>query len=752
VSEFGNASPRPLTPGASALPVLLALLIAALASAAPATALPSDIDALRAAAQRSAADRAIPAPSAPARAAAERPLLDARRPGPAAAALAGTASRRVASARRSLLRRLGPSGVVRMDAVTGRPRYVARLGGSLTAPSDADPGTVAQRWLAAHAGLYGLDAGELDDLAQTDRYTAPGGLTTIHWHQRVGGLEVVNEELAAAIDADGRLMQVIGPVRADVDGVETEARIDADRAAAIAAADADVSPDGKVDASELVLYGTAEGLRPAWRIGLDADSQHYYEYGIDARDGSILARQNLVAAENAKTFDLWPRADTFGKLGGGKAKIRPLKRLGSGKKDPWRYNTTAPPYNFPFQTLAGNQALLLLDFNDDNGNSANENFFVHPSGGAVNWVFDPQFFNNAPPLRCPPGGRCTWSSQGTPQNWFANAAQDGTQVYWFVNQFHDHLKAPPIGFTERSGNFELINQDGKGGVAGDDVFLQAFDGANLQGGFPNAQHVNNANMLTLADGTSPRMQMYLFTQFPPGQQPLQGVFEVNGGDDASIVYHEYTHGLSNRLVGGPSTQGTLGAQQSSAMGEGWSDFYATDYLVDKGMLPDKPSKPGELVASRYENFTAIRTQAVDCAVGAAKKKCPAFPGGSAGPGGYTFGDYGKVLGEPQVHADGEIWVQTLWDLRAALIKRLGKKQGVKRTELIVTNGLRLTPTLPTYLDARDAILQADAAAKGKGYKKTIWKVFARRGMGSNASTSGPNDNAPKQGFKSPTKK
>ncbi len=32
-------------------------------------------------------------------------------------------------------------------------------------------------------------------------------------------------------------------------------------------------------------------------------------------------------------------------------------------------------------------------------------------------------------------------------------------------------------------------------------------------------------------------------------------------------------------------------------------------------------------------------------------------------GGYTFGDFGTVLGSPEVHSDGEIWTQTLWDLR-----------------------------------------------------------------------------------------
>ena len=590
----------------------------------------------------------------------------------------------------------------------------------------------------------------------------------MHWHQSVDGIQLENEELAANVDADGRLLNVIGPARPGIEDTETTPDIGAGRALGLAAADAGATrstevsegPDGSADAVEfaggdkahLVLYGDADGPRLAWQVEVPADSQHYYQYDIDAHDGSVLSRQNLVAFENVRTYDLWPEAQTFGNFKGGQPQVRPLLRLGNGQDDPWRYNTQAPPYNFAFQTLAGNQAILLLDFNDDNGQGATADNFVQPSDGSNNWVYPQNYVNLSSPYRCPPGGRCTWSPTGPFANWYANAGQTGAQSYWFVNNFHDHLEANPIGFTEASGNFELINQDGQGGAPNDELFLQALDGANTAIGYPDASHVNNANMLTLADGQSPTMQMYLFTQFPAGKPPQNGVFETDGGDDASIVYHEYTHGLSNRLVGGPATQGTLGAQQSAAMGEGWSDWYAYDYLVGQGLIPDKANRSGELIQGKYTNLTVVRTQAIDCAVGASKKQCPAKKGGKAGSGGYTYGDYGKILGGPEFHADGEIWVQTLWDLRQAMIKKYGAKNGVARTEFLVTNGLRLTPVKPSYLDARDGILQANAGAQGFNAKSVIWKVFAKRGMGSNARSNGPNDNRPKQGFKNPTKR
>ena len=51
----------------------------------------------------------------------------------------------------------------------------------------------------------------------------------------------------------------------------------------------------------------------------------------------------------------------------------------------------------------------------------------------------------------------------------------------------------------------------------------------------------------------------------------------------------------------------------------------------------------------------IRTQPMDCPVGSTLGPCHGTPG--AGPGGYTYGDFGKVFGGPEVHADGEIWAR-----------------------------------------------------------------------------------------------
>ena len=89
-------------------------------------------------------------------------------------------------------------------------------------------------------------------------------------------------------------------------------------------------------------------------------------------------------------------------------------------------------------------------------------------------------------------------------------------------------------------------------------------------------------MATPPDGMPPRMQMYLFhepgTAFPDEDPFIAG----NSGDEADVVYHEYTHGLSNRLVVDANGVSTLGGIQAGSMGEAWSDWYAMDFLVNAG--------------------------------------------------------------------------------------------------------------------------------------------------------------------------
>lgn len=45
------------------------------------------------------------------------------------------------------------------------------------------------------------------------------------------------------------------------------------------------------------------------------------------------------------------------------------------------------------------------------------------------------------------------------------------------------------------------------------------------------------------------------------------------------MIHEYTHGLSTRLTGGPANSACLTTTEAGGLGEGWGDFFATAILL-----------------------------------------------------------------------------------------------------------------------------------------------------------------------------
>ena len=160
------------------------------------------------------------------------------------------------------------------------------------------------------------------------------------------------------------------------------------------------------------------------------------------------------------------------------------------------------------------------------------------------------------------------------------------------------------------------------------------------------------------------------------------------------MFHEYGHGISNRLIGNGST--ALSGIQSGAMGEGWSDYWAITINGDGAV--------GEYVMN---NTAGIRRAAYTV------------------PANSVHNSYADVcVGGCQVHRDGEVWAATLWDLRTTL--------GAATTNLLVLNGMKFTPIRPSFLNARDGILQADQNLNGGANRCAIWTVFARHGMGVSA--------------------
>ena len=633
---------------------------------------------------------------------------------------------------------LGGQALISIDGVTRTPRVVARLDGFLNNKSSKSARAIALRYINSQRVALGMDASAIQSLHLRQSYRDISGMRHLSFQQLRHGVPVFGSGLRVVIAKDGRVVTVIGPPVSSVKGgvVAPVISASAARSAALrnvrakvtsaAASSASGAPRTTLfrggDRASLVWFPTVSGLKLGWETLVDARGTEMYASVVDAATGTVLYRRNLGDNVN-------PTAPAKGLVwtnypGAARGGTQSVVDFGARGWLSGHGNANVK--------LAGPNVHVYTDINDSNAADAGEE--VRSNQGR-NFRYP---FTMFPSTTTPCTGAlpCSWAPD-TANSWRTNRQQNGAQVFFFVNNFHDHLEAAPIGFTSAAGNFETI----------DPVQAEPLDGANgdVDGdgtidGLPDGGHIDNANMNTPPDGISPRMQMYLFHQpgtTYPGEDPF---IASNGGDEADVVYHEYTHGLSNRLVVDANGNSTLGEVQAGSMGEAWSDWYAMDYLVGQGLFRDTPAD-GDLRVGQYVGAgrDLIRSEPMDCKVGSTSSLCHGTAG--AGPGGYTYGDFGKVRGTPEVHSDGEIWGQTLWDLRDALGQRL--------TEFLVTRAMSLSPSNPSMLDERDSILLAGATLRGGRHLNTIWRVFAHRGMGFFAGALNGNDSTPGEDFSTP---
>jgi extracellular elastinolytic metalloproteinase len=176
--------------------------------------------------------------------------------------------------------------------------------------------------------------------------------------------------------------------------------------------------------------------------------------------------------------------------------------------------------------------------------------------------------------------------------------------------------------------------------------------------------------------------------------------------DSSVVFHEFMHGVTNRLVGGPDDDASLEAPQSRGMGEGWSDWIActiNDAVVVGDWVVDDPA--------------GIRRAPYD----------DRFP--------FTFGDMMGPEYEDE-HNVGEVWCAILMALNRAL--------GVALSRSLVFDALHLSAASPSFLDMRDDLLAAAQMRDDAGQldrplpavQGDMWTVFAHYGIGPQARCQG----------------
>jgi len=644
-------------------------------------------------------------------------------------ALKGPAGARVGALRTAI----GPDAVVDIDPLTGTPANVASQDGFLTGRSSAPAKQVALSYVRRHLTDLGLRKGDLATLRLRKAYVDVIGTHHLSWTQSVRGVTVFGNGLEAHVTKAGELIAIQGSPVAGLGGLTSgksnSPQLSAAAARIAAAQDVGGSADsGAVqrasrtagtsvwsngDRAELVWFATPSGTQLGWSTYTQAGDSLDYSHVIDAGSGAVLYRRDLVSNDrgDAKVYDYYPGASS----GGDPKQVNFFRRDWLNRSADW---------------LTGVNASAWADLDDDNSVGDNEKTPV--PGTANRAQFNLVRFNGSNDL-CSNKFICTWNANKR-FSWRANKEEEVTNLFYLGNTFHDYLAREPIGFTTQAGNFERAD--------GDPVLMHGLDGANTDNGFPDGGHIDNANMSTPPDGTPPTMQMYLW-HFPKTPNELEPFVPVGGSFDATIVYHEYTHGLSNRLVVDAQGNSTLNSIQAGAMGEAWSDWYAMDYLVAKGFQKDSNRKDGEIRLGKYvlaDQFP-FRTMAMDCEVRSDAKPCTDPITGKRG--GYTYGDFPNISGTPGVHAGGEVWAQTLWDIREEL--------GHRVTAMLVTRGMELAANDPDMLDMRNAILQADKVAYAGSHTNALWRMFAHRGMGWYAGSIDAGDVQPAEDFHTPPK-
>jgi len=280
-----------------------------------------------------------------------------------------------------------------------------------------------------------------------------------------------------------------------------------------------------------------------------------------------------------------------------------------------------------------------------------------------------------------------------------------SNLFYWNNAIHDIFYQ--YGFDEPSGNFQEFNFN-RGGLGNDAVQANCQDGSGF----------NNANFATPPDGSRPRMRMYVWSRSNPYR---------DGDLDNGIIIHEYGHGISNRLTGGPSNVNCLPSGEPGGMGEGWGDWWATAFHQQSTYV-----RTDVFPMALYSNLAGIR-------------RYPYTTVMTINPETYN---YITRSGYEGVHAKGAVWAGILWEVYWNLVDRYGFQAnwydvdptggpgGNIQVLQDVVDGLKLQPCRPTFVDARDAILQADEINYGGRNTCLLWEAFAKRGLGTGAISGG----------------
>ena len=248
---------------------------------------------------------------------------------------------------------------------------------------------------------------------------------------------------------------------------------------------------GPTPRAKKVYYDSNTGLIPAYYIevevsGVDSVNSSMFGYVINAISGKVLFKNNLTADDSVFHYRAYAR-DNKEPMQGPHGDVIPTQVQGSdttvilpapivslatmptfSQQDPWLPEDAT--------TTSGNNAFAYADVVPPSGYSLGDLTADVTSDRTFDYVLDDTKRANS----------------------IENRRAAIVNLFYMTNFLHNYYY--DYGFDEAAGNAQLSNY-GRGGLENDPLMLEAQDYTGL----------NNANMTTPADGFSPRMQQYLWT-------------------------------------------------------------------------------------------------------------------------------------------------------------------------------------------------------------------------------------------------
>ncbi|MEL7059023.1 MAG: M36 family metallopeptidase, partial [Acidobacteriota bacterium] len=613
----------------------------------------------------------------------------------------------------SALRATVPELSAELSPEFGTVRSLSSHMGYLTeADPRGDAMAIGLDFVRANLNAFGLTEADLAGFEITDEvFSQVSGATHLYLRQTHAGLPVFNGQLHINVNRDGRILSVnngfvprlasvVPAVRPSIDAASA-----VDTAARHAGIDVVQPPvfggksglttrvDGKglsltpIEARLMWLPLDRAAVRLVWNFQIDTvDGRHYYDFTVDAETGQVWTRFDWTSDHSYRVYPEPAESPNH---------LSPLPPADARSLVINPEDGTASP-NLWF---SGNG---IMDGNNVHACADTDNNNVCDSGQPT----------------CS-GGVCDFSINlsSSPAN---SKAASITNLFYWNNVIHDVQYQ--YGFDEPGGNFQE-NNFGRGGFGSDSVNAQAQDGGG------NC----NANFATPTDGGNPRMQMYLCDRTSPSRD---GVY------DHGVIIHEYGHGISIRQVGGPSNSSCLNNTQQP--GEGWSDLFALMYTHEPGDAGTDKRGIGTYLFGESADGDGIRDQPYST---------------SSAINNWT---YESINGAVVPHGVGSRWGQVAWEMYWALVDKWGfesdlvnfnindpNEAGNKRAMFYINEGLKNTACSPTFVDSRNAIIQAATDNFGGEDVCDLWDSFAAFGLGSNAISGGPNSRNPTNGFSVP---